>query len=204
MDRIIAVLAIAGGVKGLARFKDAVNPPKKQTSAEVITETEDVQPTPGTGAFLVGAIALMVAGAIAAIFVGDDRGLELLASEQQADGTVALVARFGPLLVAAVVVEQVIERSFASSLSGPGKKLVAASAAVVLGVVAARVMDLYLMHNVGFFGTQQGSGQLNAALAASNSQERLLDVIVTGLVIAAGTAPLHDIASALKRADPTE
>ena len=75
LDRIIAVLAIAGGVKGLARFKDAVNPPKKKASAEVEVATDTEEPTPGTGAFLVGWAALVVALAIAAIFVGDRHGL---------------------------------------------------------------------------------------------------------------------------------
>jgi hypothetical protein len=203
LDRVIAVLAIAGGVKGLARFKDAVNPPKKKTEGGTEQETEETQPTPGTVAYVVGFAALAVACGIAAVFAGDDHGMELIASEPQADGTVALVARFGTLFVAAVVVEQLIERSFASSITGPAKKLVVASAAVVLGVVAARLMDLYLLHNIGFFGTAQGSGGLDAALARSTSAELLLDVVVTGLVIAAGTAPLHDLASALRRAKET-
>lgn len=203
LDRVIAVLAIAGGVKGLARFKDAVNPPKKKTDGNATEDTNTTQPPPGTAAYVTGLLALAAACGISALFAGDDHGLELIASDQQADGTVALVARFGPVLVAAVVVEQLIERSFASSLTGAAKKLLVASAAVVLGVVAARLMDLYLLHNIGFFTTAQGPGGLDAALAMSTSGERTLDVMVTGLVIAAGTAPLHDLAAALKRAKST-
>jgi hypothetical protein len=205
VDRVIAVLAIAGGVKGLARFKEAVNPPAKTkgdmdpaSAAGAIEEQEPVQPPPGTGGYLIGWGAIVAAFVIAALFAGDDSGLELLGLEEQADGTMALIVRFGPVLVAAVVVEQLVERSFASSLTGPDKKLLTASAAVLLGVIAARLMDLYLMHAIGFFET--GAGGLDAALGASTSTERALDVVVTGLVIASGTTALHDIAASLKRA----
>ena len=53
IDRVIAVLAIAGGIKGLARFKDGVNPPKKtkgdmsEEAAKLAVDAEDpVQPPP--------------------------------------------------------------------------------------------------------------------------------------------------------------
>jgi hypothetical protein len=201
IDRVIAALAIAGGVTGLARLKDAMNPPKDTdaTKTEVAPDAE-TQPPPSVGAYVIGFLALVVAGAIAAAFHGDTHGLELLRQDKLADGTVALVVRFGPVVVAAVVVEQLIERSFAASLHGPDKKLLTAAAAVVLGVIAARLMDLYLLHNVGFFDTPAGAGNLDGALAASTSLERFTDVFMTGLVVAAGTAPLHDLASALRGA----
>lgn len=145
-------------------------------------------------------MALVAACIIAAGFAGDDSGLELIGTEQQDDGTMAFVVRFGPVLVAAVVVEQIVERSFASSMTGPAKKLITGSVAVLLGVIAARLMDLYLMHVIGFFGTEAGAGGLDAALASSTSEERLLDVFVTGLVIASGTTALHDVAASLKKA----
>jgi hypothetical protein len=198
LDRVIAALAIAGGVKGLARFKDAVNPPKK-TSAKTEEQGGSVQAPPGTGAYLMGLLALAVAVAIALIFAGDEAGLDLVAPEDGADGTVGFVVRFGPLLVAAVAIEQLLERSFAAFVTGRAKKLVVASVAVVLGVIAARLMDVYLLHSIGFFGTEGADG-LGRALAASTASERAFDVVVTGLVIAAGTAPLHDVATALKRA----
>jgi hypothetical protein len=204
LDRVIAVLAIAGGVKGLARFKDALNPPTPtsgEAPAPPATEPAPpaTEPPPAPGLYAIGLAALVVAGALAAIFHGDQKGVELIGPDKLADGTVALVARFGTLFVAAVVVQQLVERSFASSITGPGKKLLTGSAAVILGVVAARLMDLYLLHNIGFFATPQGAGNLNEGLAASTAMERFADVMLTGLVIAAGTAPLHDLASALKR-----
>jgi hypothetical protein len=247
LDRVIAVLAIAGGVKGLARFKDALNPPTPTsaedapalaaaqptptsaerapapgdtmptptsaekasaqgptkptpTSADEAPVPDDTEPPPEPWLYAIGVAALVVAGALAAILHGDQKGVELIGPDKLADGTIALVARFGTLFVAAVVVQQLVERSFASSITGPGKKLLTGSAAVILGVGAARLMDLYLLHNIGFFATPQGTGNLNAGLAASTSIERFADVMLTGLVIAAGTAPLHDLASALKRA----
>jgi hypothetical protein len=225
VDRVIAMLAIAGGVTGLARFKNAVNPPKDtngaqtemnppkdtngaKTEANPSSDTDetgtgadgdgDTQPPPSRGAYVIGLAALLVAAAIAALFHGDKHGIELLGPDKLADGTIAFVVRFGPLVVGAVVVEQLIERSFAASLDGPDKKLLTASAAVVLGVVLARLLDLYLLHNVGFFHTPAAAGGLDTGLAKSTSLERFADVFITGLVIAAGTAPLHDIASALR------
>jgi uncharacterized membrane protein required for colicin V production len=144
--------------------------------------------------------ALVAAAFIAYLFAGDKHGLELIAPDDVGDGTVALVARFGPLFLAAVVVQQLIERSFASSLTGQDKKLLTAAASVVLGIVAARLMDLYVLHNIGFFASAGGTGGLDAALAHSSGFERGVDVLVTGLVIAAGTTPIHDLATMLKRA----
>jgi len=216
VDRVIAMLAIAGGVTGLARFKNAVNPPKDTDGAktdvtppkgadgaDAAVETAadgngETQAPPSAGAYVIGFAALLAAAAIAALAHGDKHGIELLGPDKLADGTIALVVRFGPLVVAAVVVEQLIERSFAASLDGPDKKLLTASAAVVLGVIMARLLDLYLLHNVGFFDTPGAAGGLDKGLAASTSLERFTDVFITGLVIAAGTAPLHDIASALR------
>jgi hypothetical protein len=210
IDRVIAVLAIAGGIKGLARVKDAVNPPNDtkgdmsgEEATQAVEDEEPVQPPPRLRAYLVGLAALVVAVVLAAFFAGDDTGLELIGTEAQDDGTMAVVVRFGPILVAAVVVEQLVERTFASSITGPAKKLLTASAAVVLGVVAARLMDLYLLHVIGFFGTSPGAGGLEAALGDSTDAERVLDVVVTGLVIGSGTALLHDLAASVKRAPAT-
>jgi hypothetical protein len=203
VDRVIAVLAIAGGVKGLNRVKDAVNPPKKTSKQEEEVAAAGTDPPPSFVAYVVGFVALGVGCLIAALAHGDTHGLELLGSGKQSDGSMAVVTRFGPVLVAAAVVQQIVERSLASSITGPDKKLLTGSAAVVLGVIATRVMDLYLLHNVGFFGASGGVGQLNTALAASTSTERFADVMLTGLVIAAGTTPLHDLAEGLKRARTT-
>jgi hypothetical protein len=71
--------------------------------------------------------------------------------------------------------------------------------AVALGVLAARLMDLNLLHNIGFFGAT-GKPDINAALASSTGLERWFDAFVTGVVIAAGTNPVHDLASRLRRA----
>jgi hypothetical protein len=203
VDRVIAVLAIAGGVKGLARFKDAVHPPPKtkgdMAPEEAADDPEKPQPPPAFGAYAIGLLALVVAGVLAAIFAGGEHGLELLGVEEQADSTMAVVVRFGPVLVAAVVVEQVVERSFASSFTGPAKKLLTGAVAVVLAVILAGLMDLYLMHVIGFFGTEGASG-LDGLLAASGREERALDILVTGLVIASGTTALHDVAAMLKSA----
>jgi hypothetical protein len=198
IDRVIAVLAIAGGVKGLARIKDALNPPPVRTNPPNDPPTDQLA---GTTTYVLGLLALAVACMIAAVFHGDHRGIELLTQDQQADGTIALVVRFGPLLLAAAVIEQLVERSFASSITGAPKKVLTGAASVILGVIAARLMDLYLLHNLGFFKTASGTGALNTALAASSNTERWIDVVVTGLVIAAGTAPLHDLAAALAPSD---
>ena len=70
---------------------------------------------------------------------------------------------------------------------------------MVLGVAAARIFDLYLLHNLGFFGT---GTDLNAGITASTDAANWGDTFLTGVVIAAGTKPLHDLASRLKKATP--
>ncbi len=52
-----------------------------------------------------------LAALAALLALGDKAGAELLASEKQADGTVALVVRFATVVVAAAIVEQIVERA---------------------------------------------------------------------------------------------
>jgi hypothetical protein len=133
----------------------------------------------------------------ALLALGDKAGVELLASEKQADGTVALVVRFATVLVAAAIVEQIIERTVGTFYDDKANKpIVTGAVALVLGVLIARVMDLYLLHNVGFFGTTEN---LNAGLERSTDFEVWFDTFVTGAVIASGTKPLHDLGSRLSK-----
>jgi hypothetical protein len=52
---------------------------------------------------------------------------------------------------------------------------------------------------IGFFGAAPGV-PLNDALAGSSDASHWADAFLTGVAIAAGTKPLHDIASRLRKA----
>jgi len=72
---------------------------------------------------------------------------------------------------------------------------------VLLGVLFARGFDLYLLHNLGFFGAEgQPSQKFADALKGSSEGARLSDAFLTGVAIAAGTKPLHDLSSRLRKA----
>jgi hypothetical protein len=102
-----------------------------------------------------------------ALALGDTAGTELLAADKQADGTIALVVRFATILVAAAIVEQIVERTAGTYAKAKrDKPLVTGAVSLVLGVLIARVMDLYLLHNLGFFGT---TGDLDKGIEASKT-----------------------------------
>jgi hypothetical protein len=203
VDRGIAVLAIAGGVAGLASLLGAINP-KPATDAESAKaadkEAPADQPKPDAPHFpptrrarLLGVLAVLAAAALALLAAGDKDGLDLLHPSTQADGSVLLVVRFGTILLAAAIVQQLVEQFVSPRCRARDKAVLTGAAAVVLGVLAGRVMDLFLLHSIGFFGAAQHS--VDQALALAHWQERWLDAFLTGLVIAAGTKPLSDLAS---------
>ena len=202
LDRVIAVLAIAGGVAGLARLWSAVNPQPDTDGAEERGDdaaTGDNLPRPTITARVVG-LALVAGGALYALrAVGDARGVELLGPGAPADdGTIAIVLRFGLVLVAAAIVQQLVQAAD-RFVPKHNKPVVLGGLAVLLGVVAARAFDLYLMHNVGFFGVTGEMRIDGKALASSTDLELWADTFLTGVVIAAGTKPLHDIAARLRK-----
>lgn len=257
LDRGIAVLAIAGGVAGLAKFAAKLNPqpptdgslPKdnettNETETPVVTERSTAvagvteQPTavagqpaaaterlpavteqapaateqpattdpagdppalppPSYKARALGIAAVVFAALLARTATGDENGIDLVGPEEGADGTVEVVLRFGVALIAAAVIEQLLEWTdrFAH-YAKQNKPLYIGGAAVVMGVLAAWVLDLYLLHNLGFFGT---GSDLNTGIAASGDAAQWGDRFVTGAVIAAGTKPLHDLSSRLRK-----
>jgi hypothetical protein len=205
VDRAIAVLAIAGGVAGLARLLSGINPQPKTDATKDADEDVDKDaetiPPPGAAVRIFGLVALGLA-ALLALLVGDDKtGVQLLGQETDADGVVTVVVRFGLVFLAAAIVEQLGE--FAGRfvvLSKNKKPIILGGLAVVLGVVAARVFDLFVLHNIGFFGAEPGT-PLNDTLAESSKLERWGDTFLTGLLIAAGTKPLHDLSSRLRKAN---
>jgi hypothetical protein len=214
LDRAIAVLAIAGGVAGLARIMSGINP-QPNTDATMDPNTAvpadaDTAPPPSMEARIFGIVAVGLAAALALIAIGDKNGVDLVGPDKNADGTVALVVRFGLVFLAAAVVEQIAEvigRTFAFPKNN--RPLLLGGLSVVLGVAAARLLDLYLLHNIGFFGATpdffaaQPGRTLSDALAASSGLDRWADTFFTGLVIAAGTKPLHDLSSRLRKAKKT-
>jgi hypothetical protein len=153
---------------------------------------------------------------------GESAGASSQPDAQPADGTVGLIVRFAPVLLAAAIVEQALERLIlplltawsmsvtkryptlrtkrqdliATLVAKENKPVVTGGLAVLLAVVAARLMDLYLLHNVGFFDVTTAS--LN--LTTSTGAERWFDTFATGVVIAAGTKPLHDLGDRLRKA----
>ncbi len=199
IDRVIAVLAIAGGVKGLATITKGLNPPDDDAKQKE-ESGEAGEPELGWLPYVAGLTALIAAALLTLIWAGHKSGIVLTGSDTADDGTVSLVLRFGPLLVAAVVIQQLVERTFGSSITGPGKKLLTGAASVILGVIAAGLMHLYLLHNVGFFGT----GTFADVLKNSSDGERMLDLFLTGVAIAAGTAPLHDLSAGIKKRTGTK
>jgi hypothetical protein len=208
VDRAIAVLAIAGGIAGLARLTSGINPQPltdggKSPQAPVVDTDADTVPPPSTAARLVGVIAVGIGAALAVLAIGDKDGVDLVGPDKLADGTVALIVRFGLVFLAATIVEQIAEvigRVFA--IPKNNRALVLGGLSVILGIVAARVFDLFLLHNIGFFGATPGR-TLSDALSASTGLERWADTFFTGLVIAAGTKPLHDVSSRLRKAKKT-
>jgi hypothetical protein len=204
VDRAIAVLAIAGGVAGLARLLSALNPQPKtdgnETDKETVAEDAPTMPAPGATARIIGLAAVGVGALLALLATGDDNGVDLLGTETDDEGVVTVVVRFGLVFLAAAIAEQIGE--FVSHPLGVPKHkkpLILGGLAVVLGVAAARIFDLYLLHNIGFFGAEPGT-PLNDTLAESSGLELWGDAFLTGVVIAAGTKPLHDLASRLRKA----
>jgi hypothetical protein len=242
IDRGIAVLAIAGGVAGLARLVNGMNPkpdtdPNQQvsgtgtaptdgtatiasttpptgalttgtpamgaaatTAAATTAPAAGVVALPGTASRLLGIAGLGIGALVALTAISDKTGVELVGPETQADGTIALVVRFGTLFLAATIVEQLIERVvdplYNDDSAKNAKAVITGGLAVALGVGAARILDLYFLHNIGFFGATAK----DLALASSSRLERWFDAFVTGVVIAAGTKPLHDFAARLRKA----
>jgi hypothetical protein len=202
LDRVITMLALAGGAKGLARVTQALNPPKDTDGSRDGGDEGRDSPAmgpPARWAYWVGVALLAVGLAIAFLSARHDKtGLELLRSDLSEGGTTAAIVRFGVLILAAGVIQQLIEVLLPKSLLGdPNRTIVTGGVAVLLGVIAARLLDVYLLHNLGFFGTTARES-VSTALAASSSTERWGDAFVTGVVIAAGTKPIHDLASKLQ------
>ena len=195
------MLVIAGGVAGLARVLGAINPqPATDGDQEEPDDSKPVEPPPSTKARAFGLVAVGI-GALTALTAFDDTaGVDLVGPDELADGTIAFVVRLGLVLVAAAVVQELVE--FGGRVLGVVKRnrgVVLGGVAVILGVAAARLLDLYLLHNIGFFGTTAGAA-LNDSLASSSNLELWADAFLTGLVIAAGTKPIHDISSRLRKA----
>jgi hypothetical protein len=211
-DRAIAVLAIAGGVVGLARLLDGINPqpatkgtpkagdPPEDAATEGAADGVPVIDPPSAGARVIGFSGVAIAAALALVVlaIGDENGVDLIEPQKAGDGTVALAVRFGLVILAAGIVVQVAE-VLSRGTAKPDKPLLTGAISVVLGVAAARVLDLYLLHNLGFFGTGK---DLNAGIKGSTDLALWGDTFVTGLVIAAGTKPLHDLSARLKTATP--
>lgn len=232
-DRLVAMLAIAGGVAGIAQLLSGINPqpatdgtksgddPEPAAAANPPAEGDASKtkpiPPPDPEAYGLGAAGIAAAALLALFAFGDKTGLELLGTEPppgtdgtgnaddagtEAGGTVELVVRFGVVIVAAGIIEQIIERVVAPFLRKHNKALVTGAVGVVLGVAAAWILDLYLLHNIGFFGSDGKS--INEALAASTDGERWGDMFLTGVIIAGGTKPLHDLGSRLRSAKPKD
>jgi hypothetical protein len=200
-DRLLTVLALAGGAKGLAAITAALNPADKPTDADATTVTADAMPTPSGRAYGFGLLVLAGALVLALVTASDDTsGLELLGQELQDGGTAAVVVRFGALILAAGIIQQLIEVFMPSSrFPMPNRLLSTAAVSVALGAIAAYVLDLYLLHNLGFFGVTADM-TVAQGLQASTSAERVGDALATGIIIAAGTKPLHDLSSRLRTA----
>ena len=219
LDRVIAALAIAGGVAGLASLLGGLNPQPKtdpdesgttpeetavasaespQSGGTVADETAVVPPA-SDAAYILGIIAVAIAAAIALLGANDKTGLELIAPSEQADGTVGLIVRFGIVILFAGVIQQVVERTVYPFVeAAEHRKIITGAVSLVLGVIAARLIDLFLLHDIGFFGVG-AEDTINDGLAASSSTERWFDTLLTGVVIAAGTKPLHDLSAGIKK-----
>lgn len=203
LDRAVAVLAIAGGVAGLARLLSAVNPqvPTKDPSPE---EDATTLPPPARWAYAVGLGAVGVGAVVALIAKSHPHAVNLLEPDKKADGTVALVVRFGTVFLAAAIVQQiagfVLPPALFEGNKAANKRILTGALTVVLGVGAALLFHLFLLHNIGFFGV--GPKQIHVLSGASKTQI-WFDAFVTGIVIAAGTKPVHDFASRLSKAKKT-
>jgi hypothetical protein len=201
IDRLFAVLVIAGGVIGLARITNALNPKAtdgKKKAADAKAAGADVLPPPPTGvARAIGLGAVALTALLAWIFLVDKQTVALLTPETGADGTLSLVVRFGVVLIGAAIVEQVVERTVGRYYEVKHNKAVAqAAASLVLALVVTWLLDLLLLHNVGFFGAGE---DVNAVLRSSTDAEIWFDVFATATIIAAGTKPLHDLGSRLRK-----
>lgn len=282
LDRAIAVLAIAGGVAGIARLLSTINPQpdtkdpaedpaaaaddgadKEQKTADGGTAVADVIPPPERWARRVGVVLVLVGAGIALLAIGNKTGIELLGKENASDAAADIVVRFGPMFLAAALVQQLVEfvgravnfsrgrvldaakktaadavqaakqateaaaagatadavaaaeaadkaakaakaaqkavLDAADKTSKANKPVVLGGLAVALGVVAAWVFHLYLLHNIGFFGVGAGD-KLTDKLAHAPKLELWGDVFLTGVAIGAGTKPLHDLSSGLRKA----
>jgi hypothetical protein len=215
IDRAIATLAIAGGVVGLARLLSGLNPqpesedPDAAEPADAAAATPDateVLPTPTRHAYIVGLVCVGLAGLLAIAGTSITSPLELLGSDPNAtvdvagQGAPAVIVRFGIVILLAGIVEQIVERAVSPwVLAKENKALVTGAAAVILGVAAALVVHVYLLHNVGFFGVKADT-TLKDAITKAPDVHLWFDTFATGLIIAAGTKPLHDLSSRLRKA----
>jgi hypothetical protein len=182
--------------EGTAATRVAKPDTREETAA---SDESAVVPPPSDAAYVLGIIAVGVAAAVALFGANGKSGLELVAPSEQADGTVGLVVRFGIVILLAGVIQQVVERTVYPFVeAAEHRKIVTGAVSLVLGVIAALLIDLYLLHDIGFFGV--GADEtINAGLAASSSTERWFDTFLTGVVIAAGTKPLHDLSAGIKK-----
>lgn len=199
LDRAVTVLVVAGGSVGLAKLVNALNAKPQTDGAAKTAPVEnrvEVVPPPSKTARVVGVIAVVAAALTALIAVGNRDGIDLL-GPGDGDGAADFVVRFGVVLLAAALVEQAAE-FVARRVQFPksDKPVFIGGLSVALGVVAALVFKLYLLHNVGFFDT---GPDLEAALDGSTDAELWGDAFLTGLVIAAGTAQIHDLAARLRK-----
>lgn len=188
------------------RDADEVAPPA------VVVRDDDAPltpvPPPSDGSRLIGLGAVVIAALVALwpVLKEDDEGIELLGKGAQgADGTVEVIVRFGLVILMAAIIEQAIERTpLGADRPETDKKVVTGAASLVLAVAFVRFVDLYLLHNLGFFTTVGVEDEINDRLVESSDAELWFDTFVTAAVVAAGTRPLHDLASRLRKATPTK
>jgi hypothetical protein len=185
----------------------AVPSQEVQAGASTPPPATPALPPPAPIAYVVGIAGVVLALVASIVIVGaqdDKTGLDLkgLAEQANATGTVDVIIRFGPVLVAAVIVEQMLEKLLAPYIPSHNKPLIIGGVATFVSVLFARWgFDLYLLHNVGFFGVD-GTEAFNDAIADSQEKDsaRLwFDAFATGVVIAAGTKTLHDLSDRLRK-----
>lgn len=224
-DRVIAVLAIASGTVGLSKILTALNP-KPPTNGKLSADnkegTEDdieranekattvtpdspeiAPPPPRIRA--IGLACVAAALGLAWLIGHNSAGIELVGLDPDAPEP-TLIVRFGLIVLAAGIVEQLLEYLVKFSPTGifnkTNRPILSGAAAVILGVLAAGWLDLYLLHNVGFFGVSSVES-LNQGLLESSSEARWFDTFATGLVIGSGTAAVHDLGARLRPAPVT-
>jgi hypothetical protein len=73
--------------------------------------------------------------------------------------------------------------------------------ATALGLLASATLGLYLLHVVGLRGDQlTADGVWSGGILSAAGVRHMLDLLVTGLAIGAGTKPLHDLITNLQAA----